>query len=376
MVNLLLSAVIVLSIWTPIAGAGQDDCTDQLEVNAAHAVFLQTALATEPSQKTPRTVPETVPSLSVLEVKATELMKSRSSSVVLLVLVVVMLFMIPVIVYVLSEGSSTGSGHRLLEGASKGKGEVGPSHPGSSRQLRTPGVAGSQRMSIDSQAVLPPTAQHYSPSDGPPVICRELVLPETEARFLIEAASLRSEGGRTVTILGGSGRQPLLVAYLQDHGPKGFQLWLHSMGQNSTVLDTPRAVVVPGRSMANFEIYDRDLKLYGELESSHPGRLTLMCNGFPVLVIDATSDELHYNACQMDGRMLATGRLAPDVPQHVLAKLGGEAWRLRVVAGCDAIVVLSTMLTAMLMKRFRPGSAASSIPPSAKPSIILGIVMS
>ena len=33
----------------------------------------------------------------------------------------------------------------------------------------------------------------------------------------------------------------------QDHGPKGRQLWLHSMGQNSTVLDTPRAVVVPGR---------------------------------------------------------------------------------------------------------------------------------
>ena len=32
---------------------------------------------------------------------------------------------------------------------------------------------------------------------------------------------------------------------------------------------------------------------------------------------------LHYNACQMDGRMLATGRLAPDVPQHVLASLGG-----------------------------------------------------
>ena len=33
---------------------------------------------------------------------------------------------------------------------------------------------------------------------------------------------------------------------------------------------------------------------------------------------------LHYNACQMDGRMLATGRLAPDVPQHVLASLGRE----------------------------------------------------
>ena len=26
----------------------------------------------------------------------------------------------------------------------------------------------------------------------------------------------------------------------------------------------------------------------------------------------------------MDGRMLATGRLAPDVPQHVLASLGRE----------------------------------------------------
>mmetsp|Transcript_86212 Transcript_86212/g.136952 ORF Transcript_86212/g.136952 Transcript_86212/m.136952 type:complete len:316 (-) Transcript_86212:74-1021(-) len=314
--------------------------------------------------------------LSVLEVKATELMKSRSSSVVMIVLVVVMLFMIPVIVYVLSESSSTGSGNRLLEGASKGRTEAGPSHPGSSRQLRTPGVAGSQRLSVESQvqAVLPPTAQHHSPSDGPPVICRELVLPETEARFLIEAASLRSEGAqtRTVTILGGSGRQPLLVAYLQDHGPKGFQLWLHSMGQNSTVLETPRAVVVPGRSMSNFEIYDRDLKLYGELESTHPGRLTLKCNSFPVLVIDETSDELHYNACQMDGRMLATGRLAPDVPPHVLTKLGGEAWRLRVVAGCDAIVVLSTMLTAMLMKRFRPGNVTSSMPPSSKPSMVLG----
>ena len=47
----------------------------------------------------------------------------------------------------------------------------------------------------------------------------------------------------------------------QDHGPKGRQLWLHSMGQNSTVLDTPRAVVVPGRpglgglSVVDFRVF-------------------------------------------------------------------------------------------------------------------------
>ena len=52
------------------------------------------------------------------------------------------------------------------------------------------------------QVVLPPT--RHSPSDGPPVICRELVLPETEARFLIEAEHLRSKQ-TVLTILGGSG---------------------------------------------------------------------------------------------------------------------------------------------------------------------------
>eukprot|EP00434_Breviolum_minutum_P040419 symbB.v1.2.035916.t1/scaffold4948.1/size32527/1 len=369
MINLLFPAVVVLSILTPIEGAGQDDCHPNfVSEDTAEVVFLQTALVTQPSKKNGSEV------LSVLELQARQLLKngSSSSSIVLLVVIVVLLFMIPVIVYLVSE-SSHGAGNRLLEtSGAKGRETPGTSRPGSQRFLRTPG-AGSQRMSVD-QGVLPPTAAAgYSPSDGPPVICRELVLPETEARFLIDAASLRAgASAKVVTILGGSGRQPLLVAYMQDHGPKGRQLWLHSMGQNSTVLDTPRAVVVPGRSASNFEVYDRDLKFYGELEGSSPGRLTLMCNGYPVLVIDETSDELHFNACQLDGRMLATGRLAPDVPQHVLAKLGGDAWRLRVVAGCDAIVVLSTMLTAMLMKRMQPRSVASSVPGSSKPSMVLG----
>ncbi|CAK9051633.1 unnamed protein product [Durusdinium trenchii] len=285
---------------------------------------------------------------------------------VMVVVILVMLFLIPLIVYSLSDTSSSGSGHKLLEGDGTYR-QAGPSRSaaGSQRQLRTPG---SQRLSVESKAVLPPTAAQYSPSDGPPVICRELVLPETEARFLIEAASLRSGSAtqKEVIILGGSGRQPLLVAYLKDGG-----LSLHSMGANSMVVESPRAVVLPGRSPHNFEILDRDFKSYGELESIS-GRMTLRCNGQPVLLIDEMPEELGYNASQLDGRTLATGRLAPEVPAHVLQKLGGEAWRLRVVAGCDAIVVLSTMLTAMLIKtqRFRSGSITPSAPgTSATPSI-------
>ncbi|CAJ1446160.1 unnamed protein product [Effrenium voratum] len=216
------------------------------------------------------------------------------------------------------------------------------------------------------QGSLPPTAARNSapPADAlPPIICRELVLPETEARFLIEADRLRNPSTGEINILGGSGRQPLLVAYLQDRGPNGMQLWLHSMGQNATVLETPRAVVVPGRS-GSFEILDRDLQLYGHLEMAS-GRLMLMCQGFPVMAID-NSDQLSFTACRMDGRVLATGRPAQDVPQHVLTKLGGrEAWRLRVVAGCDAIVVLATMLTSILMKSWRPGTYTPSLPPAS-----------
>lgn len=48
---------------------------------------------------------------------------------------------------------------------------------------------------------------------------------------------------------------------------------------------------------------------------------------------------LHFNACQLDGRMLATGRLAPDVPQHVLAHLGSKPPVKVAAGGCYTPVV-------------------------------------
>lgn len=46
-----------------------------------------------------------------------------------------------------------------------------------------------------------------------------------------------------------------------------------------------------GRHPAHFEIYDRDLKPYGELEG--PGNvMTLTCNGYPVLVVEETGEPL------------------------------------------------------------------------------------
>eukprot|EP00437_Effrenium_voratum_P068785 CAMPEP_0181486174 /NCGR_PEP_ID=MMETSP1110-20121109/46974_1 /TAXON_ID=174948 /ORGANISM="Symbiodinium sp., Strain CCMP421" /LENGTH=291 /DNA_ID=CAMNT_0023612255 /DNA_START=279 /DNA_END=1154 /DNA_ORIENTATION=- len=282
------------------------------------------------------------------------------------VVIVAMLFLIPLIVHLLSDDGQDPSGARLLERPNKGSILSTASSTRNLPQRMSTGGTEARVSFEGGQGSLPPTAARNSapPADAlPPIICRELVLPETEARFLIEADRLRNPSTGEINILGGSGRQPLLVAYLQDRGPNGMQLWLHSMGQNATVLETPRAVVVPGRS-GSFEILDRDLQLYGHLEMAS-GRLMLMCQGFPVMAID-NSDQLSFTACRMDGRVLATGRPAQDVPQHVLTKLGGrEAWRLRVVAGCDAIVVLATMLTSILMKSWRPGTYTPSLPPAS-----------
>lgn len=105
MVNL-LSVVTVLSIVTSVA---EDDCSQENDV-----VFLQTALTTEQSRFATQAVQ--VPSL--LELKAEHLAQNGSSSsvMVMVVVILVMLFLIPLIVYSLSDTSSSGSGHKLLEG--------------------------------------------------------------------------------------------------------------------------------------------------------------------------------------------------------------------------------------------------------------------
>eukprot|EP00913_Durusdinium_trenchii_P025772 g24188.t1 len=103
MVNL-LSVVTVLSIVTSVA---EDDCSQDSENRVGDperendVVFLQTALTTEQSRFATQAVQ--VPSL--LELKAEHLAQNGSSSsvMVMVVVILVMLFLIPLIVYSLSD---------------------------------------------------------------------------------------------------------------------------------------------------------------------------------------------------------------------------------------------------------------------------------
>jgi len=298
-------------------------------------------------------------SFSLLSVLSLEVEKNASSSsnlTVMLLVALAMVFIIPLIVYLLSDSSSylEGPGGKLLE-----RGSLGPRR----EAPWTSSVKGSEpRLSIQaSQALaMPPTAlARPRPDEDPPKLCENLILPKHLAIFLVDAERLKNPGFGPFPIWGGSGKQ-LLQADLQDRGPEGVQLWIWPVN-----LDSPAAVVLQRRSsmQSGLEIYNRDNQLYGFLENAG-GRMMLMCNGFPVMAVDGNADALTYTACRVNGSMLAS---ASVVSENLRVDDVREGWKLQVKPGVDAIVIMCAFLSSILLNR-RSGTFTPSLP-SASPRV-------
>ncbi|CAE7210563.1 unnamed protein product [Symbiodinium sp. KB8] len=122
--------------------------------------------------------------LSVLSLEVARNASSSSNLTVMLLVALAMVFIIPLIVYLLSEPCSylEGPGGKLLE-----RGSLGPRR----EAPRTSSVRGSEpRLSIQaSQALaMPPTAlARPRPDEDPPKLCENLILPKHLAIFLVDA---------------------------------------------------------------------------------------------------------------------------------------------------------------------------------------------
>jgi len=204
----------------------------------------------------------------------------------------------------------------------------------------------------------PGDAPDVDASGGPPAICPSLILPNTEARFMISMEQLvPSSGSMSINILGTSGRK-LLHASVDNASDGRRMLAIASVGCE----DDPRCLInrpPPESSMPHLEVQGRYGKPYGKLEMLPPNRAILRCGEEPVMAIEVTSpSENRMTANAADGRILATagpndgtGMIQSDVP---------NAWKLQVRPGADAVLISTCMLALALLQPAGLGSPAAS----------------
>lgn len=254
--------------------------------------------------------------------------------------------------------SARGSAQSLLEAR--------PSLPHSQKQFPAPGQlrgSGPSR-STSPRATLGPAPSHLPPtsglsaapqaaSSGPPPVCPSLILPNTEARFMINMESLRSPTG-SIDIHGTSGRK-LLHADFSQFADGRRSIALCSVGCE----DDPRCIITaPAASaltMTPLEILARGRRPYGTLEPGGPGWRggVVIVGGKPVMIVEAPPSStgefpasLRMTASTMDGRMLAAADPTSESYGH-----GEQPWKLqvKVTPGSDAVLISSCMLAIHLL---------------------------
>lgn len=188
-----------------------------------------------------------------------------------------------------------------------------------------------------------------------PPICPSLILPHTEARFMIQMDQLLRLKTGPVSILGTSGRK-LLHALVCDSPDSRRCLMLASCGCE----DDPRTCIfTPQREERSqaLEVFGKSGKFYGWLEFQGRNQAVLSYSGTdgeqkPVLQIEMSNQQdLRMSASTIDGRILASaGKSVGAVSQQLE---GSDAWKMQVKPGVDAVLITSCMLALVL---FGPGS--------------------
>jgi hypothetical protein len=194
-------------------------------------------------------------------------------------------------------------------------------------------------------------------SGGPPSICPSLILPHTEARFMIPIESLMRASGE-LDIRGTSGRKLLHGSVTET--PEGRRaLALASCGCE----DDPRiTVLAPSRpfaqgplssgapaegSMGIMEIYGKGGKFYGTLEPAAGGGAMLRYEGEVVMSLEAAAaGDLRMTASSVDGRLLASA--GKNVQVAVRRLESHDTWKLQVKPGLDAVLIAACMVSVMV----------------------------
>lgn len=199
----------------------------------------------------------------------------------------------------------------------------------------------------------------------PPPVCPSLILPNTEARFLVNMESLLRLGTGKLAVRGTSGRILLEAMVKEEDGRR--KLALASVGCE----DDPRVRIQtskpPGQAL---EVYGRENDFYGTIESGSAGGGSFLVHaGKQVMSIDlntANPADLQMTAFAMGGpgpghgRQLGSAGRSPGQGGGSMSGPTQDNWRVTVKPGADAMLITSCMLSMALLRQ--PGAGLGSGP--------------
>eukprot|EP00403_Amphidinium_massartii_P010438 CAMPEP_0178422992 /NCGR_PEP_ID=MMETSP0689_2-20121128/27461_1 /TAXON_ID=160604 /ORGANISM="Amphidinium massartii, Strain CS-259" /LENGTH=493 /DNA_ID=CAMNT_0020044577 /DNA_START=81 /DNA_END=1558 /DNA_ORIENTATION=- len=186
-------------------------------------------------------------------------------------------------------------------------------------------------------------AEASVPKKGPPPpLCKALILPHAEARFVIKMESLM-KGEGAFEILGLSGR-PLLKATVRsmDGGARRFVDLSMTPARSPTLASA--GVFPSGHSSAgpSLKVLGAGGAPYGELRQPASGRYSLVVDGDETLSSESSNGQLlFYNPAGTNIATASRGS-SPGVLD------GTEHLEVRAIPGVDSILVLCCVLAVML----------------------------
>jgi len=183
-------------------------------------------------------------------------------------------------------------------------------------------------------------------SNGPPTICASLILPNTEARFVISMDSLLRVTTGSLDILGTSGRK-LLHASIEDTHDGRRCLALSSVGCEAD----PRCLIYTPKDGVGMEVFGRRKSFYGTIERSNDTSSILKYEDTPVMLIEAGSvADLKMTARTADCDRKIIGSAGRHEGKGLRQPKGGDAWKFQVKPGTDAVLVCACMLAVLLLQ--------------------------
>mmetsp|Transcript_54931 Transcript_54931/g.98685 ORF Transcript_54931/g.98685 Transcript_54931/m.98685 type:complete len:380 (+) Transcript_54931:89-1228(+) len=238
------------------------------------------------------------------------------------------------------------------------KNEGGERYPGSDAVLWQPAIAPAAASLLVAGAQETPnlqSSQETRPLPSTPPLCPSLILPRTEARFMIAMDSLHSPLTGSIHILGRSGRR-LLHCSISPTTDGRRCLALASIGCE----DDPRALVfTPPPSSMQVDLHiGRSDAYYGHIESPPGSSSSILHYGEshnPVMYLELGSyEDLQISATSAAGNVMAfagkTNALPGSFGLQGRQPIGNDVWKLNVKPGADPLLVASCMLALILLK--------------------------
>jgi len=191
------------------------------------------------------------------------------------------------------------------------------------------------------------SASQADDDQGPPPICPALILPSTEASFMLPLDDVMKSQGK-FDIMGPSGRK--LLSVFVGSAPRGRRC-VAVLPLNS---EDPRCTIFsPDVGRSDMDINGRRGQSYGTLRASEEfsNCYVLQVSGRAAMHLRVQdADALILMATTVSGRVLATGgpldaakpssEFAPEEHSPSASKI----WRLQIKPGMDAVLMLSCML--------------------------------